>query len=499
MPALRHNILANYAGQVWIAVVSVIFIPLYMHALGMEGFGLVGFMLSMQALAVLFDLGLGGVLNRELARLGPGAAAGDLVRTLEWPVWLLAVLVAAGLWLASGPVATHWLKIGQLGSAAASRAVAIIGLTVSLQLLVSFYGNGLAGLERLTLLNLVNTGFVTLRNVGVLPLLWISATIDAFLWWQVLCLAMHAVVLAAVLRWQLAAGPVQFRPGELRRVGRFAGGLVAIMALATALTQLDRLVLSGARPLVELGYYTLAVSVATGLGRMVQPMFGALYPRYSRLVAAGETEALVRLYHQSNQGLAVIVAGLSMVLALFARDVLFFWTGDAAAAERSALPLALLVAGTALNGMMNLPYALQLAHGWTRLTVLTNLMALGLGIPFCIWAVNNHGLAGAASLWLLINLGSVFVNVPLMHRRLLRDEMGAWYLRDVLPPFLAAAAVGVAARLLLPALERDIAGLFVLGGVTVATLGAAALASPFPRALAWQALRHGPRLWKNKN
>ncbi|HVA55022.1 MAG TPA: polysaccharide biosynthesis protein, partial [Gammaproteobacteria bacterium] len=88
MHLLRTNILANYAGQVWMALMGVAFVPLYIHMLGMEAFGLIGLMLSIQALSMLLDLGMGGALNRELARRSHNADAavtiGDLVRTFEW-------------------------------------------------------------------------------------------------------------------------------------------------------------------------------------------------------------------------------------------------------------------------------------------------------------------------------------------------------------------------------------------------------------------------------
>src|SRR5487761_803537 len=111
---------------------------------------------------------------------------------------------------------------------------------------------------------------------------------------------------------------------------------------------------------------------------MIQPMFNALYPRYSKLVSLGEDKALTHLYHLSNQYLAVMVAAISVVLMVFSRDVLYLWTGDTATAAKVAVPLSILVAGTALNGLMNLPYALQLAHGWTRLTAGAYLFAYGL-------------------------------------------------------------------------------------------------------------------------
>jgi O-antigen/teichoic acid export membrane protein len=281
---------------------------------------------------------------------------------------------------------------------------------------------------------------------------------------------------------------VAFRAAELRAAGRFAGGLVAIMALSVMVTQLDRVVISAMLPLAELGYFSLAMSVAAGMGRMIQPMFNALYPRYSRLVSLGQKDSLIPLYHLSNQCLAVVVAAVAAVLMVFGRDVLYLWTGDAAMAAKLALPLSILVAGTALNGLMNLPYALQLAHGWTRLAVGTNLVALILGIPFCIWAVEHHGIVGAACLWLFINLAFVAVGIPVMHRRLLRGEMVRWYVADMLPPAVAAAAVALLAGWLLPALSRSLEGIIQLAMVSGATLLSAAVAAPLVRDTVWQQL-----------
>ena len=481
------------------ALMGLVFIPLYVKLLGMEAFGLVGLMLSIQALSMLFDLGMGGVLNRELARRAHNADAantlGDLVRTFEWLVWPIALVIAVAIGLASNPLANHWLHPAHLTRAETAHAIAIMGLAVALQWPSSFYSNGLSGLERQPMLNLLNAGFATLRGAGVLVVLyWVSPTVAAFMWWYAAMGACQSLVSATVL-WRLlptdADRRAQFRSEELRAAGRFAGGLVAITALSVTVTQLDRIVLSAMRPLVELGYFSLALSVAAGMGRMIQPMFNALYPRYSRLVALGEQEALTRLYHLSNQYLGVVVAAISAVLIVFSKDVIYLWTGDAATAAKLAVPLSILVAGTALNGLMNLPYALQLAHGWTRLTVGANLVALILGVPFSIWAVGHYGIVGAACLWFAINFGFVAIAIPLMHRRLMRGEMTKWYLKDMLPPFVAAAAVVVFSRWLIPALPRNMQGiqeLIVISGITLCT---AAIASPGVRTMVRRQLPAG--------
>ncbi len=357
----------------------------------------------------------------------------------------------------------------------------------------SFYSNCLSGLEQQTRLNLITAAFATVRGPGVLLVLyWVSPTIEAFLWWYVAAGACQSILLAAAV-WHLLPGSTvvpTFKVAELLRAKRFAGGLFAITALSLGLSQLDRLTLSAMRPLEELGYYGLAISVAAGMARMVHPMFNALLPRFSRLAATNQTEALSQLYHLSSQYVAIVIAAIALVLIAFAQDVLYLWTGDNVLAAKVALPMAILVTGAALNGFMNLPYALQLANGWTMLTLSFNLISLLLGIPFCIWAVAEHGMTGAACLWLLVNLGSLAVGIPLMHKRLLRGEMSRWYLNDILPPVLGATAVTIFARLQLPALSRDAQGLFWLGAVSAATLAAAAFVSPGVRALVRQRLLH---------
>lgn len=484
MAALRINILSNYAGQLWMAVMGVAFLPLYIRILGMEAFGLVGLMLSFQSILQLFDFGIGGATNRELSRRvhDPALAnsARDLVRTSEIVIWLLTLVVGMLVWACSGLMADHWLHLQSLDRSEASSALATMGIAIALLWPSMFYANCLSGLEQQPALNLINAVFATLRYAGVVPvLLWVSSSIEAFLWWYALVGAGQSLTTAVAVWRALPPGHRRARwaADELRNNRRFASGLFATGILALGISQLDRLSLASLRPLDELGYYTLALSVAAGLGRMVQPMFNALYPRFSRLVTRRDEKTLRELYHLSSQYLAVVIAAVTMVLIVFAREVLLLWTGDANLAGKVALPLAILVAGSALNGLMNIPYALQLAHGWTRLAMGLNAASFVLGLPFCLWAVQVHGTTGAALLWLLANLASVLFGIPLMHRRLLHTEMTKWYLQDNLPPLLAALAAALVLEAVLPPISRSITGLAWLTIASGIVLTASALAS----------------------
>jgi O-antigen/teichoic acid export membrane protein len=487
VPKLRTNILTNYAGQAWIALMNIAFIPVYVRILGAEAFGLVGMMLSLQAIALLLDFGMGGVLNREIARRShlaeASATIGVLVRTFEWIIWPLAIAIAVLISAVAPALANHWLHAEHLSSSTVDGAIRLIGVAVAMLWPTSFYSNGLSGLERQPTLNAIAATFATLRSAGVIGILYyVSPTIEAFLWWNVFVNGLNSLVVAVALWRHVPRGDrPEFQRTELSAAGRFAGGLVAITALAVALSQLDRIVLSNRLPLAELGYYTVAVSIVAGIGRMIQPMFNAIYPRFSRLVAVDDQSGLRTLYHLGNQCLAPLVAATSCMLAVFAGDVVFLWTGDSGLAIRVAPPLMILVAGTALNGLLNLPYALQLANGWTRLTVMTNFVCLMLGVPFCIWAVDHYGLVGAALLTFAVNFVNFFVNIPIMHSRLLKGELSAFYLHDVLPAFVTAGLVAALARLALSPLSRGLASIIELAVAGAACLLASAASMPLLR------------------
>ena len=89
MSVLKKNIAANIGGNIWTGLMGLVFVPLYIHFLGIEAYGLIGIFATLLALFGLLDMGLSGTLNREMARLavreGNAQEMRDLVRTLEIP------------------------------------------------------------------------------------------------------------------------------------------------------------------------------------------------------------------------------------------------------------------------------------------------------------------------------------------------------------------------------------------------------------------------------
>jgi O-antigen/teichoic acid export membrane protein len=260
--------------------------------------------------------------------------------------------------------------------------------------------------------------------------------------------------------------------------------MAAISLTAVVLTQMDKVVLSKMLSLAAFGQYTLAATVAGALYVLFLPLFQAVFPRLARLVAAGDVRATRALYHRSAQGVALLVLPAAAVLALFGREVMLLWTRDPIIADATGTVLALLAAGTALNGLMNIPYALQLAHGWTAFAFYQNVVATLFLLPMLVVAATRIGPVGAAGVWLLLNAGYVTLGLTVMHRRLLPGEQRRWY-GDVGAPLLASAGVAALTRLAIPAgAHLATAALLkaVLGALLLA-YAAAALVTPVGREL----------------
>src|SRR5688572_29374879 len=261
-------------------------------------------------------------------------------------------------------------------------------------------------------------------------------------------------------------------------VWRLAVGMSGISVTVLILTQMDRIILSKMLSLELFGYYTLAWTVANGLTILTGSVFTVMFPVFSRQAALADTKELKRLYHRSCQLMSVLILPAAILVALFTSEILIIWTKDPVTVANTHFLVSLLIIGTALNGLMYLPYALQLAHGWTSLAFYTNVISVIILIPLLVVATSYYGGVGAAAIWIALNSGYVLIQLQIMHRRLLEGEQWRWYFEDVGLPLVAALSVIGIGRLLihnqmpLPTLLVSLMIVFVLA------LTSAALATP---------------------
>jgi O-antigen/teichoic acid export membrane protein len=493
---IRINAFANYAGTFWASFMSLVFVPLYIHFMGIESYGLVGMFASLQALFGILDLGLSATMNREMARLDakPDSRqhARDLARTLEVVFWAVAILLGAVTMLLARPITDYWLKPDSLPKEDIQQALTIMAFVLALRWPISYYTGGLMGLQRQVLVNVISSVIATVRGVGTIGVLWlVSPTIQAFFAFQIFCSAIEVATLAICL-WRFlspAEGHPRFRGNLLKELWRFSAGMTGISMLTIILMQTDKVMLSRMLTLEQFGYYTLAWNVATVMLRAVGPVCVAVYPRMTELATLNDEAAFASLYHKTTQFVAVVAFPLAAVIAIFSKELMFLWSQSQRLAANTAPILSMLAVGTCLNMIMNPPFYAQWAYGWVSLALTQCLVSVVVLVPLLIVLTLHYGPLGAAAAWIILNLGSIFFVVTIMHKRILKQERVSWYFQDVILPAMAVLFIAIPAALFMPKMASTPVQLAYIAVTGSLCLAAASLASAYTRQLVLDLVR----------
>lgn len=483
--SLRKNVVANYLGQGWTALMGIAFVPIYIKYMGVEAYGLIGVFAMLQAWLTLLDMGMTPTLTREMARYTAGARSAksirDLLRSLEVIAFALASLIMFVVWATAPWLSRHWFKAEKITAEEVAKVLLIIGILVALRFIESLYRGAVLGLQRQVWLSAVGSGLATFRGLGaVCILIFVSPSIEAFFIWQLLVSVLTIIIfIFGVYRYLppsiLAA---RFSWVEIKKIGRFAAGMMATTFLSLLLMQVDKIILSRMLSLEAFGYYTLAGTIVAVLYQLTGPITQAYYPRFTELVTKGDTAGLIKIYHQSAQLISILIVPAALMLMFFGVNILTLWTNDSLLVRNVAPLMNLLALGTMLNALMHIPYILTVAYGWPGFAVRQNIVAVAILVPAIFLVTPYYGSIGAAWIWVILNAGYLLIAAHYLYGRLLKTEKADWYLYDITLPVLGALVVVIIFWFFMPdspSKLKEVAWLLVSG---VCVVLASAIATP---------------------
>lgn len=480
-----RNIVALYGASFATAVTGLAAAPAYLHYLGIEAYALAGVLVTVQMWFTLLDLGLSPALSRAVTQFTAGtrdaAWLGSVFRGFErifMAAATAAILAVAG---AASWLAGSWLEADALPQATVAQSLMLIGTICGLRLWQGLYVGGITGLQELRWLS----GF---NAVAACARLALAVAAIAWLWTDVRMLMTANLVAGAI---ELAVIRHRFRahlpPACLRQPLRwrslldlraYAAGLALTALVTLLLTGLDKTILPAFVPLEAFGWYMLAVTASQALYRLITPVHTAVLPRLTELRERGDEAGFAALYHRAAQAVAVMTMPVGLLLAACPEAILRAWTGDAAVAAEAAAALRVLAIATVLHSCMYVPYAAQLAHGWTGLALWMNVVMAALLVPALLLGVRHLGIMAAAWSWLALNISYVLFGQALMTRRILRGHMLRWYLADLAPVAVVSTLCAAAAAWAMPEGLGRIASAALLAFATGLATVLAALASP---------------------
>ena len=269
---LKKNLLANYLGYAWSAVMGFAFIPYYISYLGMENYGLIGFFVIIQGALTLLDMGMTPSLGRESAKyVGGGLDSNEfrlLIRTYEIITLIIISLALMIVFFLSSDIVKYWMNLESISPEVAQRAVVLMGVLFGLRFGEGIYRSILIGIQEHVSFNLANALVATLRWGGVVVVFeYYSATVLIYFWWNIL-ISITAVVIFAFLVYRVSGMPkinTGISLNLIARNWRFTGGMALITLSAFILVNIDKLIVSNKMSMREYGMYIIIVTLTSAL------------------------------------------------------------------------------------------------------------------------------------------------------------------------------------------------------------------------------------------
>ena len=421
---LKKNLIANYIGQFYLIIISIIMVPFYLKYMGTEAYGLVGFFTLVQSWMMLLDAGFSPTLLREVALVKSSKSSKKLTEfkylfhSMEALFFTAALSISILLFIFSDFLTKNWLKVETLPLDQVAYVISLIGVMVGARFITTLYKSGIAGAEELIWLNKMNIFIATIRYIGVLLVLhFISSDFQHFFEYQLIVAIVELFIFAIFFYKTMKLGTYKlyFSINSLKPILSFSMGIAYSSIVWIVITQLDKLLLSGILSLKEYGYFSILTVIANGIMQVASPISKALLPRMSALYAEQNISEMILIYKKTSQVFAILLFSITGIITLYSYELLLAWTGNQEAALWGKDILIWYTLGNALLAFSGFAFYIQFVYGNLKMHLRFYTFLLIFFSPLIAWTTYTYGAEGMAKLWFIFSLATFIIWVAWVH------------------------------------------------------------------------------------
>ena len=456
--SIHKNILANIIGKIWNIISVFIFVPIYLDFLGVESYGVISFYTVILTVLAFADAGLSATLNREFAR-EDGKDLGynqNLLRTFEYLFFSISCLVAIGIFVLAPFIVSNFLKSNDIPFDELVFYVRIMGVIIVFQMGTSLYQGGLIGLQKQVLSNTLVVLYGIFRSVLVLIPLYFYRNLSLYFYWQLISILIFFFTTRYCVFKLIKVPNIQIKASifYLKRIWKYALGMVLMSVIYSVNTQLDKLSISNLMSLKDFSYYSIASMLGQSVLMIATPLGIAFYPEITRLVSLKKYIEVSNKFHLMSFFIATITSILSVVVILFSYDLVLLWTGDEIIASSISYPVLLLTLGNLFLSIQISPYYLALSHGHTQTNIIFGVLGILIVLPLLHFLIPSYGMIGAAFTWFVIRLAFTFFIGYVLISKYLKNEFFKWIFYDSFLPLFTTLFTALPIYYLVSDLEK---------------------------------------------
>nr|WP_305832225.1 MATE family efflux transporter [Photobacterium leiognathi] len=197
------------------------------------------------------------------------------------------------------------------------------------------------------------------------------------------------------------------------------------------LTQFDKLLMSKFLSLEEFGYYSLIVSVSSGIMMLSGPVSVAILPRLTALYNSDNKKQMTNLFLKSTSLVSVTVLPISLIIIVIPDKILYLWTGNI---ELSSWGWALSIysLGSIFVVYSSFLHYIQFAHGNLKYHLRYGLITSAFSIPLIYILAVYFSVEGVALIWLARSSIGIFLWAPFVFYKFLPGYYKEWLINNIL-------------------------------------------------------------------
>jgi O-antigen/teichoic acid export membrane protein len=401
---LARNTLLNLGGEAAPFLVAAVAIPVLIHGLGVDRYGVLTLSMLVVGYFGLFDFGLGRAATRLIAEAAGGGDEASVPGLFWTSLYMMAgfgviggVLVAAmAPWLVSGV-----LKIPPALRGESLAAFYLLALSMPFVISGGSLSGTLSAFQRFDLINAIRVPTGIFSYLGPLAILPFS---DHLGWIVAILVAGRIAGWLATLFLCLRVTPSLRRDLRPRRATAWPmltfGGWVTISnALVGVMSYFDRFFIGAMVSMAAVAYYTVPFQVTSKLGIVWGAMGGVVFAAFSA-TSTGDPGRAAVLFERANRYIMLALFPLVLLIVTLAPEGLTLWLGGSFAAE-SATAMRWLALGVFVNTLAWSPEALIQAADRPDVTAIVQLALAPLYVLVLWLMLTRYGIAGAAFAWAL--------------------------------------------------------------------------------------------------
>jgi O-antigen/teichoic acid export membrane protein len=399
---LARNVVWNLLGNGAPMIVAVFSIPVLIHGLGKDRFGVLALAWALIGYASLFDLGLGRALTQLVAKK-LGAGEEREVPSIVWTSLLLMLLLGlagtAVIVLASPYLVERVLSIPQALQSETLRTFYLLALSIPVIIVTAGLRGLLEAHQRFDLINALRFPMGVFTYVG--PLLVLSFSKSLFpvvallvggrlIAWAahlLLCLRVAPALRLRIAWHRSAVGPLL----------RFGGWMTVSNTIGPLMVTLDRFLIAGLVSVTAVAYYATPYEVVTKLLLIPTAVVGVMFPAFSVSFVEDRGRAAV-LYSRSVKYTVLGLFPIILLIVALAQNGLTLWLG-ADFARHSTRVAQWLALGVLANSLALVPFSFVQGVGRPDLTAKLHLLELPVYLGMLFWLIHADGIEGAAIAW----------------------------------------------------------------------------------------------------